>query len=61
MRALSSLAFRAIAATVAAAGATALALTLSSMTHDGAVKASHAASFETASTAHCLCGPLCRG
>ena len=58
MRILSSISFRAIAASV---GAAALVLTLASVTHDGSAKAAHAQAAKLASIHGMQCHNLCAG
>lgn len=59
MRILSSISFRAIAASV---GAAALVLTLASVTHDGAAKAAHASATKLAGLPHGMqCRTFCSG
>ncbi len=59
MRILSSISFRAIAASV---GAAALVLTLASVTHDGPTKAAHAAAAAKLASLHGMqCRTFCSG
>ena len=57
MRNLFSLTFRVLTAAI---GAAALALTLSSTTHDVVAKTSHADAFKLAATADVMCSARCR-